>query len=446
MGDSSWVLFVPALSAAICCGLAFAVRALLQPRFVWRKPGVGSVGLGLAGTSIMVLASILRLPLVVMLTGSVLFGLSLALLGLAWGILLVQRLDAGALFQIVLACLLAALLKMTLIFLPGAWLLAGIVVLVVVASLPLPAVIEEQLPDYAEADEVLESVRSMISRNWVFFGGVMLCLSVYSLFWSSLIMAPGSAAVVPGLSSQVGATLGVCLAATGTLVLTKGGSLARLNALSPAIPLSCIAFVLLAWFVAVWNGGLLRLLDVDANIAELVSSLPIGFSVTLISILLVTRLGDRRIGLNPGFSIGLFIALTTGCFLLFIAIYATTDLVLGGTIDIMMRIAYLAIAILYLPRISYLSIGKARSFGLSASQIVQISEKHHLSKRETQVLELLVQGRSVPYIAETEIISQNTVKSHIKNLYQKMGVHSRDELLDTVYSVGGRRRSISNLR
>jgi DNA-binding CsgD family transcriptional regulator len=431
---TSWVLFIPALSAAICCSLAFAVRALLKPRFIWHKPGVWGVGLGLAGMSIMVLASILRLPLVATLAGSVLFGLGLALLGLAWGILLVQRLDTRAFLQMVLACLLAALLKIMLILLPGVWLLVGITVLMVVASLSLPTVIKEQLPAYAETDRLFESACSMISRNWVFFGGMILCLSVYSLFWSSLIMAPDSTFVIPGPLSQVGAALGACLAAMGILAFTKGNSFVRLNALSPAIPLSCIAFVLLAWFVAVWDRGPLQLLGADTGITELVSTLPIGFSVTLISILLVTRLRNEQTGLSPSFSIGLFIAFATGCFLLLIAIYATIDPSSSSIIDLMLRITYLAIAIIYLP--TTLSTEKARRPKLSVPQVVQISKKYHLSKRETQVLELLVQGRGVPYIAKTAFISQNTVKSHIKNLYQKMNVHSRDELLDTVYGTG----------
>jgi DNA-binding CsgD family transcriptional regulator len=45
----------------------------------------------------------------------------------------------------------------------------------------------------------------------------------------------------------------------------------------------------------------------------------------------------------------------------------------------------------------------------------------------------LAQGRSAPYIAEAEFIALNTVKTYIKRLYAKVGIHSREELLDIVY-------------
>ena len=53
-----------------------------------------------------------------------------------------------------------------------------------------------------------------------------------------------------------------------------------------------------------------------------------------------------------------------------------------------------------------------------------------LTAREQEVLELWAHGRSSPYIQETLVISANTVASHTKHIYQKIGVHSRQELLD----------------
>lgn len=43
---------------------------------------------------------------------------------------------------------------------------------------------------------------------------------------------------------------------------------------------------------------------------------------------------------------------------------------------------------------------------------------------------MLVKGRSKSYIAETLFISENTVRSHSKHIYQKLGVHSKQEVLD----------------
>ena len=53
-----------------------------------------------------------------------------------------------------------------------------------------------------------------------------------------------------------------------------------------------------------------------------------------------------------------------------------------------------------------------------------------LSARELEVLVLVCRGRSAPYIAETLYLSENTVKTYRKRIYQKLGVHDKQELID----------------
>lgn len=50
-----------------------------------------------------------------------------------------------------------------------------------------------------------------------------------------------------------------------------------------------------------------------------------------------------------------------------------------------------------------------------------------LSAQERRVLRLLVADLSNPEIAEELVVSLNTVKTHVKNIYSKLDVHSRDE-------------------
>ena len=52
-----------------------------------------------------------------------------------------------------------------------------------------------------------------------------------------------------------------------------------------------------------------------------------------------------------------------------------------------------------------------------------------LSFRENEILQLIGEGKSNKEIAETLHISINTVKYHIKNLYEKLGINSRKEVL-----------------
>ncbi|MDO4442816.1 MAG: helix-turn-helix transcriptional regulator [Slackia sp.] len=63
-----------------------------------------------------------------------------------------------------------------------------------------------------------------------------------------------------------------------------------------------------------------------------------------------------------------------------------------------------------------------------------LSKRHALTPRESEVLVLLAHGRSKAYIADTFIISENTVRGHVKRLYAKLDVHSKQELLDLVDS------------
>lgn len=61
-----------------------------------------------------------------------------------------------------------------------------------------------------------------------------------------------------------------------------------------------------------------------------------------------------------------------------------------------------------------------------------ISKVGKLTKREAEVLSLIARGRSTPRIQEELHVSANTVNTHTSHIYQKLGIHSRQELLDLV--------------
>lgn len=65
-------------------------------------------------------------------------------------------------------------------------------------------------------------------------------------------------------------------------------------------------------------------------------------------------------------------------------------------------------------------------------RVASLAVEYRLSVRETEVLGFLAQGRSQPYIREQLVLSKNTVATHVKHIYAKLGVHSRQELLDMV--------------
>ena len=55
------------------------------------------------------------------------------------------------------------------------------------------------------------------------------------------------------------------------------------------------------------------------------------------------------------------------------------------------------------------------------------NEDYNLSSREKDVLQLLVKGKSYKTIAQLCFISHDTVRTHIKHIYEKLQVHSAPE-------------------
>lgn len=61
----------------------------------------------------------------------------------------------------------------------------------------------------------------------------------------------------------------------------------------------------------------------------------------------------------------------------------------------------------------------------------QKQNEYNLSDREIEVLQKLCHGSNNSKIAEDLFVSVNTVKAHIKKIYEKMHVHTRAEVVST---------------
>jgi DNA-binding CsgD family transcriptional regulator len=59
---------------------------------------------------------------------------------------------------------------------------------------------------------------------------------------------------------------------------------------------------------------------------------------------------------------------------------------------------------------------------------------YDLSKRESEIMQLVVRGLSTAEISETFHISANTVQDHLKAIFEKVGVRSRRELVGQLFA------------
>ncbi len=64
-----------------------------------------------------------------------------------------------------------------------------------------------------------------------------------------------------------------------------------------------------------------------------------------------------------------------------------------------------------------------------------LKKQYGLTDRETDMVRFISQGRTRSYISHTLFISENTVKSYWRNVYQKLDIHSKQELLDIMQTL-----------
>ncbi len=65
--------------------------------------------------------------------------------------------------------------------------------------------------------------------------------------------------------------------------------------------------------------------------------------------------------------------------------------------------------------------------------IIHKAKNFNLSKREKDVLKLILEGKTNAEIAENLFVSINTVKKHLSHIFHKTEVHNRTELASLIY-------------
>lgn len=73
-----------------------------------------------------------------------------------------------------------------------------------------------------------------------------------------------------------------------------------------------------------------------------------------------------------------------------------------------------------------------RVFNALRSRKPEKSPLEELTRRQKEILDLMVGGRTIAAVAEVSGLSPHTVHSHVKEIYKKLNVHNRAQLVGKV--------------
>lgn len=170
--------------------------------------------------------------------------------------------------------------------------------------------------------------------------------------------------------------------------------------------------------------------------SALVIALPVAGAIAL-----THWRGDQACAL--GWYCAFLVGQLLGALLCVISIEVTTLGIMPKIAQDALVVGPTTIALLAVSLVVYLVLGSLRGPGLPcvvgapASDGVSLADvadrmaaEGMLSPRESEVLALLLAGRSGVYIADELGLSPSTVKTHVRHVYEKLGVSSKQQLID----------------
>lgn len=459
----------------ILCAVVGAVALVAHGRLC-RKSGRGSV---LVGSLLTVAASLLLLLYSLGLTISdlllvasgCLYGAGVTLLSCEWFAAMTKAEPIEAVFSTATALIFAGVVQGAFKVFFAAWLgAAALLVLSVLSGVFFPASADRGAdglsacgqiasPDYsAEGARLLLAMSDVSSRvldapagkprardvaalSWISLAGLAFCAFITGLTWDPVLSDETSwrspLAEVPGV------VLGALVAGLIFFFLgARHGIAGRLGLLTRAVQPVSIALVLVVPIVKQWISG-----EPVAIFSTVFSAL--GFAlltgVALVELVVAARVAciDAR-----RFAAGTVVLCALAGLL---GLASIEFLGTGGrTLCFVLEAAFFtAVAVSYALRSRVpesLRADEAPAADLVPSHDDErdlearcrlVAAKHGLSPRELDVLLYIGRGYGSSYIAPQLGISENTVRTHVRHIYEKVGVSSRQGLIAYVDGIAG---------
>ncbi|RDB62629.1 hypothetical protein C1878_06215 [Gordonibacter sp. 28C] len=425
--------FRAALVAAMAAGLLLALRPWRSPRRAAGRAGFGSLLAACAFVGAWGVRTV-GLPEAALVLCGAAFGVGFAVAVVRWGSAFSALDERVALFAVALAGVAAALLKLLALALSDAFPLTPsfVVAAGLVASAVMPRPAPYAVSPAAPSGSVVASasvgrapswVSGAFSQNWEIVVGLLLCAFISASQWGAQLTGV-PIANNPGPESAWGTATGFLVGSALLCVAVRRMAWRDFKVVYQLAPLVCVASLQLIWFFGALTG----------TVGRFAFSIPLGCAIAVMAELFWVRLstGDSA-------SLAAAWGVATAAFATwFLAVVEAWPWV-GD--DAMSTTAQTGM-VLYLVAVGLVPVLRQRRRGaeeptdlarLQEERCRHLAERAQLSRREAEILSYLAQGRSAPFIAEELFVSTNTVKTHVRHIYGKLGVHSKEELLDVVH-------------
>lgn len=301
---------------------------------------------------------------------------------------------------------------------------------------------------------MLVRARSGVPREAIDLGtdgyrGVVPAWAVFSTV-ALLGLAMGvvqSGATRPGGVLPLGESLGQPFTLT---LLTDAGTLIA------AVAVLCSERLLVGNDLRLYRWGILCLLTVSTFLSAVVAPEGFGVPVLLMTVLRVLAFAyvwalfsiPARSASPAGlFSAGWLVFLVPNVAVTRLGRLTAADPVLNGLLAVALVALFAVEYVATAGRGAFCGTPNDASFSdRHASDVLRrarvVAESHLLTRREEEVLVLLMQGRSRSFIADALMISPETVRTHVRNIYAKLDVHSRDEFVDKAFGIDEQKQSV----
>jgi DNA-binding CsgD family transcriptional regulator len=437
-GYSSLAPLVSCLTAVVITGVAYSLRSVINPAASAKSTKVKSLTLCVAG--LLCVAGTITFDTVAILglAGYAAVGVGLTMMGINYGNWLFGLKDRDLQRVACLVCLGATILWLVMLLLIPMVQLAVICLLLTLSSAVLPEAVSPEDRERQSSPVVADATLAMqwenaalFKQNWILFVGLALSFSVQALTWQSTLLADAAFAAPDRPAITYGNIFGSLLAVVLLLWFAFRQPRNWLEMIQAIAPLACVFSISIVWVLNVWDQGPMLLGDPSGNVSFVVCNLPVGFATTMLALILFFKLAIAvRKGSLAQLANCLYIVLVSACFLLLTVIQSLLEPGSIGVFEIICRMAYLLGAAIYM----VLALQRqATHVPLVTADLEGFCERFKLSKREAIIFKHVLEGRSAPGIAKAEDVAISTVKTHIKHIYEKTGVHKRDELLEMAY-------------